>query len=110
MRRARDAERGARGGVAQLGREQARVAPADLGQRACRGQARRDGDAQQVEHVGELGLHRAAAAAGAAAEPHVGREEAGGGRGREQHDAGPAGRRGEQDQRAGQAGERRRRP
>ena len=76
-RRARDAERGPRGGAAQLGGEQARVAAPDLGERARRRQAGGDGDAQQVEHVRQLALDRAAAAAGAPAEPDVGREEAG---------------------------------
>ena len=47
------------------------MAAPDLGERAPRRQPGRDRDAQQVEHVGQLGLDRGAARAGAAAQPQV---------------------------------------
>jgi len=65
---------------------------ADLGQRAPRGEPGRDRDAQQVEHVGDLGLDRAPACTGAPAQVQIGREEAGRGRGEQQREPEPAGR------------------
>ena len=62
------AERRARGGARELGGEQAGVAAADLGERAPRREPGGDRDAQQVEHVGQLGLDRAAPRARAPAQ------------------------------------------
>ena len=73
--------------------EQAGVAAADLGERAPRREPGRDRDPQQVEHVGQLGLDRACARAGAPAQRVLGREVAGDGRGEQQREAEPAGRR-----------------
>ena len=60
----------------QLGGQQARVAAADLSERAAGGQAGLDGDAQQLEDVRELVLHPGAPPAGAPQQPGVGGEEA----------------------------------
>ena len=81
---------------------------ADLAQRADRRQAGVDGDAQQVEHVGELARDELLARAGEAAQPHVGREER---RRPGRRRAGPAPARGGTDAASHSAGhERRRRP
>jgi hypothetical protein len=82
------------------------VAASDLRKGPSWGQSGRDGDAQQVEHVRQLGLHRPAAPAGAPSEPEVGREEGGARRRDQQREPGTAGRRREHDQRACQTGER----
>ncbi len=84
---ARDAEREPARGGPQLGRQHAGVAAADLGEGARRRQAGLDGDAQQVEHVRQLGGHRGRPATGAPAQPQVGGEEAGGGRHRDGREA-----------------------
>ena len=54
--------------------EQPGVPAADLGQRASRREPGRDRDPEQVQHVGQLGLHRACARAGAPAQGVLGRE------------------------------------
>src|SRR6185295_4848753 len=43
------------GGSPELPRQRAGVAAADLGERAARSEAGGDGDAQEVQHVGQLG-------------------------------------------------------
>ena len=102
----RHAERDGCGGPVQLRGERAGVATADLGERAAGGQARGDGDAQQVEDVRELRLHRDPPAPRAAAEPDVGREERAGGRERAARRPEPAGQVGGERQRGQQRDER----
>jgi hypothetical protein len=88
----RDAERDAARGGAELARQWAGVAPADLGQCAPRREAGAERDPQQVEHVGLLGLDGARSRAGTGPQPEVGSEEAGErGRG-DERGAEPAGR------------------
>ena len=88
--------------------QQPRVAAADLGQRAREGEPGLDRDAQQVQHVGELGLHPRAAPARAPAQPGVGREEAGAGAASSERRPEPPGRGGRERERHG--GRARRRP
>ena len=82
------------------------MAAPDLGQRPPRRQAGGDRDREEVEHIGELGLHRTGTGACAPADPYVGRQEARGRGGDEQRDARPAGRGGQQRRRAGETGQR----
>ena len=79
--RARDAERRARGGGAQLGGQRTAAPAPDLAQRPQRGQAGADRDVQEVEDVGQLGRHRGAPAPRRARQPGVGRDEGAGRRG-----------------------------
>ena len=90
----------------QLRGERPGVATADLGERAAGGQARGDGDAQQVEDVRELRLHGEPPAPRPAAEPDVGREERAGGRERAAGRPEPAGQVGGERQRRQQRDER----
>ena len=85
------------------------MAAADLGERAPRPEPRADRHAQQVEHVGLLGLDHACPGACAGAQPEVGREEAGERRAGEQREAEPAGRERQQRQRRERRDRRRRR-
>ena len=88
----RDAEARTARRAAQLAREQARVAAADLRERAARGEPGGDRDPQQVEHVSELGLDQAPARASAPVQPGIGREERSGGRGEQKRRPEPSGR------------------
>src|SRR3954468_19174795 len=75
------------GGAPQLVRERAGMAAADLGERASRREARGDGDAEEIEHVGQLGVDRPAPLFGPSSEPELRRQEPG--RGSEEQDRGP---------------------
>ena len=85
------AHRGAVGGALELLREHTGVAPADLLQRPPRREAGGDRDPQQVQHVGQLGLHQLPARAGAPAQRVLGGEVAADGSG-EQRSRGRGGR------------------
>ena len=80
------------GGAAQLGREQAGMAAADLRERSPWCEPGRDRHSQQVEHVGELGLDRSPARPGAPAEVGVGCQVRGGRCGEQQCEAEASGR------------------
>src|SRR3954469_4477948 len=81
------AEPGAGGGTAQLVRERAGMAAADLGERAPRREAGGDRDAQEIEHVGQVGVDLLAPRRGAPSEAELRGQEPG--RGSEEQDRGP---------------------